>query len=58
LLGTRLGSAATHSLKNEQFGVLAGLIKSEVAYTPLETVVNNKKPLDPDLIKLAGVLAK
>ncbi len=58
LLGTRLGSAATHSLKKEQFGVLAGFIKSEVAYTPLETVVNNKKPLDPDLIKLAGVLAK
>jgi 6-phosphofructokinase 1 len=58
LLGTRLGNAATDALKKENFGVLAGFVKSETVYTPLETVVNNKKPLDPDLIKLAGVLAK
>lgn len=58
ILGTRLGNAATCSLEKEKFGVLAGLIKSEIAYTPLETVVNNKKPLDKVLIKLAGVLAK
>jgi 6-phosphofructokinase 1 len=58
LLGTRLGDAATDSLKKENFGVLTGFIKSEIAYTPLETVVNNKKPLDRVLIKLAGILAK
>jgi len=58
LLGTRLGSAATDAMKEEKLGVLAGFIKSETVYTPLEIVVNNKKPLDPYLITLAGVLAK
>jgi 6-phosphofructokinase 1 len=58
LLGTRLGSAAADAIENENFGVLTGLIKSETAFTPLYTVVNNKKELDPYLIKLAEVLAK
>ncbi len=58
LLGTRLGSAATDFLKAGNTGVLAGLIKSEIAYTPFEIVVNNKKPLDLNLIKLANILAK
>lgn len=58
LIGTRLGNAATQAIKKEKFGILAGLIKSEIEYTPLEIVVKNKKPLDPELIKLAAVLAK
>ncbi len=40
------------------YGVLAGLIKSEIIATPLETVVNNKKTLDQNLLNLANVLAK
>jgi 6-phosphofructokinase 1 len=58
LLGTKLGNAATDFLIRENYGVLAGLIKSEIVKTPLEIVVNNKKSLDLSLLKLANILAK
>lgn len=58
LLGTRLGSAATKSLARGEHGVLVGLLKGDIATTPLAEVVARRKPLDLELLKLAGVLAK
>jgi 6-phosphofructokinase 1 len=58
LLATRLGAAAVACLGAGRHGVLAGLSKSEITYTPLQEVVANKKQLDMDLVKLAGILAK
>ena len=58
LLATRLGAAATEYLAQGEHGVLVGLLKGEVAATPLAEVVANKKPLDLRLLELARVLAK
>ena len=58
LLGTRLGAAATEQLSKEEHGVLVGLLKGEIAFTPLAKVVGRKMPLDPSLLELARVLAK
>jgi 6-phosphofructokinase 1 len=58
LLATRLGVAATEHLARGEHGLLLGLLKGEIAATPLAEVVANKKPLDPELLKLARVLAK
>ena len=58
LLATRLGAAAVDCLNAGRSGVLAGVNKSAVTYTPLDQVVANKKPLDMDLVTLAGILAK
>ena len=58
MLATRLGAAAVERLTAGQHGVLVGLIKSEIATTPLEVVVSSKKPLDVSLLELARVLAK
>jgi len=58
LLATRLGAAATEYLAQGEHGVLAGLLKGEMAATPLAEVVANKKPLDLRLLELARVLAK
>jgi 6-phosphofructokinase 1 len=58
LLATRLGAAATRFIADGQFGVLAGLVRGEVIATPLAEVVGKQKPLDPDLLELARVLAK
>lgn len=57
LLGTRLGAAATEQLSKGEHGVLVGLLKGEIAATPLAEVVRQKKPLDPKLFELARVLA-
>ncbi|TLN27764.1 6-phosphofructokinase [bacterium] len=56
ILASRLGAGATESIANGEYGVLKGLIKSEIASTPLEVVVQTKKQLDPKLIELAGIL--
>lgn len=58
LLGTWLGAAATDYIARGEYGILVGLLKDEVAATPLADVVSKKKPLDPQMIELAGVLGK
>lgn len=58
ILATRLGAAATEFLAKGKVGVLAGIINGKVTATPLPEVVSKKKPLDPDLLRLARVLAR
>jgi len=58
LLATRLGAAATEQLARGEHGVLMGLVKGEIAATPLSEVVANRKELDLRLLELARVLAK
>ena len=58
LLATRLGAAATEHLARGEHGLLVGLLKGEIAATPLAEAVANKKPLDLQLLELARVLAR
>jgi len=58
ILATRFGAAATALLAEGKHGLLVGLNKSEITATPLETVIANKKQLDPRLVELARILEK
>ncbi|MGE5645514.1 MAG: ATP-dependent 6-phosphofructokinase [Acidobacteriota bacterium] len=58
MLATRLGAAATAQIAAGNTGVLVGVIKGDIATTPLAQVVTGQKPLDPSLLELARVLAK
>ena len=58
LLATRLAADATERVVNGEHGVLVGLLKGEIAATPLAEVVAHKKSLDPRLLELVRVLAK
>lgn len=58
MLGTRFGAAATEYLAKGQNGILIGLIRGEIAATPLTDAVACKKPLDLRLLELARVLAE
>lgn len=58
LLGTRFGSAATDCLARGEQGVLIGLQRGTIGFTPLSEVASKKKPLDLSLWKMAQVLAK
>jgi len=58
LLATRMGAAATEHIARDEFGVLVGLIKDEIAATPLANVVGKRKVPDLRLLKLACVLAQ
>ena len=57
LLGTRLGYEAVGQLIAGNSGVLVGIIKGELACTPLDVVVKGKKPLDPWFLKAAEIMA-
>jgi len=58
VLATRLGADAAERLARGEHGLLVGLVKGEIAATPLAEVVANKKPLDQRLLELARVLAR
>ncbi len=58
LLGSRLGVAAVDMLINGNFGVLVGLLRGVVAATPLGEVAGRSKPLDPELLRMAPILAR
>ena len=58
LLATRLGAGAVDALARGENGVLVGWVRGEVTTTPLAAVVGRQKALDPELFKLAGVLAR
>jgi 6-phosphofructokinase 1 len=58
ILATTLGAAATDLLLSGKHGILVGLIKGEIAATPLAEVAAKKKALDLNLLELAKVLAK
>lgn len=58
ILATRLGTAAIETLADGLTGVLAGLIGNRVTLTPLERAASERKPLDPNMVKLASMLAR
>jgi 6-phosphofructokinase 1 len=56
ILASRLGVAAVEQLKKGKFGVLVGEVKGDVVATPLSKVVETKKELDKDILRLAELL--
>ncbi len=56
ILASRLGTAAVETLLRGEYGVLVGLIKSEMKTTPLSEVIANHKTLDPRMITMAKIL--
>ncbi|MDX2159806.1 MAG: 6-phosphofructokinase [bacterium] len=57
-LATRLGAAAAEKLINGERGCVVGLIHSELATTPYADVVGRTKGIDPELMRLAEIMAQ
>jgi 6-phosphofructokinase 1 len=58
LLATRLGAGAVDALARGERGVLVGMIDGHVQTTPYAEIVGRTKSIDPDLLRLARVLAQ
>lgn len=57
ILAARLGAAAVDDLADGASGTMVGLSGDSIERVPLEKVVGEKRPLDPDLYRLAGILS-
>jgi 6-phosphofructokinase 1 len=57
VLASRLGAAAVEALADEDAGKMVGLCGDGICRVPLDEVVGEKRPLDPQLYRLAGVLS-
>ncbi len=57
VLASRLGFQAVEALLDGKKGVALGVINKTLEYTPFEEAIKKNKPLDPDYIKLAEILA-
>ena len=57
VLATRLGAAAVDSLAAGRAGVLLGMLRGEIAATPLAGIGGRMRPADASLLELARMLA-
>jgi 6-phosphofructokinase 1 len=57
VLATRLGAAAVDTLASGTHGVLVGIVKGDVATTPLEEIAGKMRPADASLLDLARLMA-
>jgi 6-phosphofructokinase 1 len=57
VLATRLGAAAVETLATGAHGVLVGIVKGDVARTPLAEIAGRMRPADASLLELARIMA-
>jgi len=57
VLATRLGAAAVDSLAAGKSGILLGMLRGEVAATPLSAIAGRTRAANTALVELARVLA-
>ncbi|MDN5696942.1 MAG: 6-phosphofructokinase [Rubrobacter sp.] len=57
VLASRLGAAAVEALADGESSMMTGLKGGEVSLTPISEALNEQRPLDPGMYRLAGILA-
>ncbi len=57
ILAARLGAAAVEALAEDGHGTMVGVRGERVERVPLEEVVGKERQLDPEMYRLAGILA-
>ncbi len=57
ILAGRLGAAAVEALADGDAGTMVGLSADKTCRVTLGEIVGERRPLDPELYRLAGVLA-
>lgn len=57
ILASRLGVAAVEGLREGKTGVMAGVIKNDIAYTSLEDAIQFKDEVDKEILRVANILS-
>jgi 6-phosphofructokinase 1 len=54
---SRMGFAAVEALMGGQKNIMIGIIDKEITYTPFENAVKHIQELNPDLMRMVGILS-
>lgn len=57
ILASRMGYEAVKSLLDGDFNVMIGLSRNDLARIPIDQVLSEKKSIDMNIVKLAGILS-
>ena len=57
VLASRLGVAAVEGLLNGKKGVMIGVVKNQISYTPFEDAIRFKDQVDEEIVRVAGILS-
>ena len=57
VLASRMGFAAVQAIKENKFGIMVALNRSEITYVPLKEVIGKKKKIDLEVYKIANILS-
>jgi 6-phosphofructokinase 1 len=57
LIASRMGFAAVEGLMNGKRDVMIGVERNEISYVPFEVAIHERKDPDPELIRMAEILA-
>jgi len=57
VLASRLGFAAVEALIEGKAGVMAGIVNHEIVFTPFEMAIKHIKELDPEWVRMVGILS-
>ncbi len=57
ILSSRLGLAAVEALINGRKNEMVGVVNDKIIHTSFKEAINNKKPLNTDLIKMVNILS-
>ncbi|HEX5003031.1 MAG TPA: 6-phosphofructokinase [Bacteroidia bacterium] len=57
VLGSRLGEAAVNAICSGQSGQMVGIRNQQIAFTDFQSAVAGHEPLNPELLRLTGILS-
>jgi 6-phosphofructokinase 1 len=57
VLASRVGVAAVEALRDGHRNEMIGLVHNDIAYTPFEHAIKHNMDINPDFLKIVGILA-
>ena len=58
ILASRLGLGAIEGLIDGHKNEMAGIVNDQLVYTPFHDTITKKKEINPDLLRISGILSK
>ena len=58
IVASRLGMGAIEAIKSSKFNVIVGIIKNDIHYSPINSVVTGASTIQNEIIKINSVISR